>query len=195
MVVSLINFKEVILPLLLSIAGIVVYSIFVFNFYKFLALKNIFHLNLRQYNDFKSFLGDVYEVFLYFLEYLLILPFFIFVWFVIVVMILIFLNNNSGLEMILLLSMALVASIRVCAYYSENLAKDLAKLLPFALLAVFLSDPIFPSFSYFREIIFDLPGKLPTILYYFIFVFLLELILRIITFLKDMIIDGYYKDA
>src|SRR3989339_815154 len=182
MVVSLISFKEVILPLLLSIAGIVVYSIFVFNFYKFLALKNIFHLNLRQYNDFKSFLGDVYEVFLYSLEYLFILPFFIFVWFVIV-------------EMILLLSMALVASIRVCAYYSENLAKDLAKLLPFALLAVFLSDPIFPSFSYFREIILSLPSESSTIFYYFIFVFLLELILRITTFLKDMIVDGYYKDA
>src|SRR3989339_1212697 len=195
MVVSLINFKEVILPLLLSIAGIVVYSIFVFNFYKFLALKNIFHLDLRQYNDFKSFLGDVYEIFLYSLEYLLVLPFFIFVWFIIVVMILIFLNNNSGLEMILLLSMALVASIRVCAYYSENLAKDLAKLLPFALLAVFLSDPIFPSFSYFREIILSLPSELSTIFYYFIFVFLLELILRITTFLKDMIVDGYYKDA
>ena len=195
MVVSLISFKEVILPLLLSIAGIVVYSIFVFNFYKFLALKNIFHLDLRQYNDFKSFLGDVYEVFLYSLEYLLILPFFIFVWFIIVVMILIFLNNNSGLEMILLLSMALVASIRICAYYSENLAKDLAKLLPFALLTIFLSDPIFPSFSYFREIILSLPSESSTIFYYFIFVFLLELILRITTFLKDMIVDGYYKDA
>jgi len=195
MVVSLISFKEVILPLLLFIIGIVIYSIFVFNFYKFLALKNIFHLNLRQYNDFKSFLGDVYEVFLYSLEYLFILPFFIFVWFVIVVMILIFLNNNSDIEMILLLSMALVASIRVCAYYSENLAKDLAKLLPFALLAVFLSDPIFPSFSYFREIILSLPSESLTIFYYFIFVFLLELILRITTFLKDMIIDGYYKDA
>ena len=110
-------------------------------------------------------------------------------------MILIFLNNNSGLEMILLLSMALVASIRVCAYYSENLAKDLAKLLPFALLAVFLSDPIFPSFSYLREIILNLPSESSTIFYYFLFVFILELILRMTTFLKDMIIDGYYKDA
>lgn len=46
---------------------------------------------------------------------------------------------------IFLVSSSLIIAIRISAYYNEDLSRDLAKLLPFALLAIFLINPQFYS--------------------------------------------------
>ena len=77
--------------------------------------------------------------------------------------------------------MALVASVRISSYYKQNLARDIAKLVPFALLAVFLIDGG-TAFDWGQSLslIKQIPSLLDTLIYYFAFVFGLELILRII---------------
>jgi len=78
--------------------------------------------------------------------------------------------------------MALVASVRVAAYYKEELSVDLAKMLPFALLGVFLVDISFFSVEHSKSILFSIPQYSETILYYLIFTIVLEFLLRILFF-------------
>jgi hypothetical protein len=167
-------------PLLFYVIGIVIYSIFIFKFYKFVARKDIFNLNLQKYSE--SFFGSIAKflrLIFYIIEYILVFPIFTFFWFSVVSLILAALSRNHAPQNILLIAMAIVASIRITAYYNEDLSKDLAKMLPFALLAVFLVDLSF--FSYEASIITlkSFPAFWKQMTYYFVFIILLELILRI----------------
>ena len=84
-----------------------------------------------------------------------------------------------SVAMVLLISVAIVAAVRVTAYYNEDLSKDLAKMLPFALLGVFLLDTSFFSFSEALTEIKQLFLLWENMIYYFIFVIGLEFVLRI----------------
>ena len=164
-------------PLVLFVIGMAVYSIFIFKFYRFLARKNIFELNLKE----KYGAGKFFSVIWYAIEHLVVFPFFVFVWFAVVSFLLMLLAKNQTAGGVLLISMALVASVRIGAYYHEDLSKDLAKMLPFALLAVFLVDIGFFSWSSSLELIKQVPSLWKTILYYLVFIVALELILRIVS--------------
>src|SRR3989338_5340150 len=92
---------------------IVLYSIFVWKVYRAISRKDIISLNLAQYNSiehpvYNKILGGV----LYFIEYILILPFLVLFWYVLFAFVLLFFSENLSLEQILLLSAAVVGSIR-----------------------------------------------------------------------------------
>jgi len=175
-------------PLIMFVLGISLYSLFIFRFYRFLARKDIFHLNLQKYSDnFFGFVGKFFSVLFYIIEYLIIFPLFAFFWFAVVAMILIIMAEKLDIATLLMISMALVASIRVTAYYNEDLSKDLAKMFPFALLAVFLLD--IANFSYDRtwNTLATIPSMWKQILYYFGFTIVLEIVLRIINGVAGLI--------
>jgi len=90
----------------------------------------------------------------------------------------IWLISSSDFEDILLVSMALVASIRVCAYYNEDLSRDLAKLIPFALLAIFIVDYRFLSFDDVLDLRYDVNDNWKIAAYYLALTICLEFILR-----------------
>ena len=54
--------------------------------------------------------------------------------------ILVVLNGGQELSSVAELAVAVVGAIRITSYFSENLAQDLSKMLPFAVLGVFLAD-------------------------------------------------------
>ena len=167
----------------------VIYTVFVFKFYKFIARKDIFELNLNQYNSAEQGLfKQVISIFFYIIEYILIFPIFVFFWFGILTILLAFLAEGQPLTAILLVSMALIGTVRVAAYYNEDLSRDVAKMLPFALLGVFLIN--ITNFSYFTafELLSDLPSHWEIIPYYLIFIILLEFVLRILTLVIGWII-------
>lgn len=171
-------------PLLFFIAGIVIYSIFVFKFYRFVGRRDIFNLNLGQYNTKEpGFFRVIFGSFLYVLEYVLLFPIFVFFWFLIFVLLLAFLSKTANVETILLIAMALIASIRITSYFSQDLSKDLAKMIPFALLGVFLVDIYFYSLDASMTILKSIPEYWQTILFYFVFVIVMEFILRMIYFI------------
>ena len=76
--------------------------------------------------------------------------------------------------------MALVASIRVTAYYNEALSTDLAKMFPFALLAIFLVDMSFFSYQGSLTTIKQFPLMWKQLIYYLGFTIVLEFLLRIL---------------
>ncbi|MBU0457338.1 MAG: hypothetical protein ABH824_05055 [Nanoarchaeota archaeon] len=177
------SFSDAILsliPLFLFILGMVVYAIFVFKFYRFVARRDIFKLNLKKHSkSFRGFLENFFHLIFYTFEYLFLFPIFTFFWFIVLAIIIMLLSETQAVSNILLVAMALVGSVRATAYYNEDLSKDLAKMLPFALLGIFLLD--ISNFSYYNSwlMIRQLPDLWQTIIYYFIFIVALELILRI----------------
>jgi hypothetical protein len=178
---------EVLKPLALFIMGMVIYSVFIFKFYKFIARKEIFELNLNQYNTVEHAFGKkLIDTILYLVEYIFLFPIFVGFWFGILAILISFLAEGQALESILLVSIALIGAVRVTAYYNEDLSKDLAKMLPFALLGVFVLNISNFSFMDGVLIVFELPEAWTTLKYYLMFVVGLEFLMRIISAMVHM---------
>jgi hypothetical protein len=159
-----------------------VYSVFIFKFYRFLARKDIFALDLSRYAKSRlRFIRSVLHMGFYVLEYLLLFPFVAFFWFAILTALLSFLAKNHTAETVLLISIAVVSAVRISSYYDEDLSRDLAKILPFALLGVFLVDFSYFSLPATMEILQQTLDQWRTMVYYLIFVIALELVLRVTT--------------
>ena len=168
-------------PVLVYILGMTVYAVFVFRFYRFVASRDMFQLNLAQHEKsrhrwVKAFLDFT----LYIVEYIILFPVFAFFWFAVLTAILTFLSKGNSFSDILLMALATVSAIRVSAYYNEDLSKDLAKILPFAVLAIFLIDASFFTVSQSLDILKEAEGYTETVLYYLGFLIALEFALRLI---------------
>jgi len=185
---SLPPFAQTSINLFLLVLVIAIYSIFVWNFYRFIATKNILGLNLNKYNKTSHpLLTKLFAGGLYFLEYIIILPFVIFFWFGIFTIFLMLLTENIEIQTLLLISATIVAAIRMTSYYKEELARDLAKLLPFTLLAIAIITTDITSI--FERIIIqfrEIPTSLSSIVYYLLFIIILEIILRIFDFIFSL---------
>lgn len=182
-------------PLALFIGGMVLYAVFIFRFYRFLGRKDIFALDLSKYERSESHSVSVLlRVFFYFAKYLILFPVVAFFWFAVLTILLSFLAKNQRIDDVLLISMAVVGAIRVTSYYHEDLSRDLAKILPFALLGVFVID-----LSYFTmdESLISLRrtiARLDIILYYLGFIIGLEFLLRIASPILQLLRGGNSGD-
>lgn len=176
--------------LFLLVFLVVLYSVFIWKFYRFISTKNILGLNLNKYNKSKHpFFAKLFAGLLYLVEYVIILPFLIFFWFSIFTIFLIFLTEDLSVSTVLIISATIIASIRVTSYipkYGENLSKELAKLLPFTLLAVSLLSPNFFNIERIFSHIQELPGFFGQITTYLIFIILFEVILRFFDFIFSL---------
>jgi hypothetical protein len=177
--------------LFLLVLLIFIYSLFIWKFYKFIAEKNIFGLDLNRYNKSEHpLITKLIAGGLYLVEYIIILPFLIFFWFTIFTFFLILLIEK-GIEVgtILLISAVVIAAIRMAAYYQKGLAEDIAKILPFTLLAIFVLNPQFFTIGFLTRIISSI-GEIPSffseIIGYLVFIIVLEIILRLFEFLFSL---------
>lgn len=170
--------------LFLLILLIAFYAWFIWKFYRFVAQKNILTLNLSKYNTTENpTLNKIFAVLLYLLEYIIILPFIIFFWFVIFTFFLIFLTEGIELANILIISATIVGAIRIISYiprYGQELAKEVAKLLPFTLLAISITKPGFFDIERILNQIVLIPNFFQTILIYLVFIIALEVVLRVV---------------
>jgi len=194
------NFQNVdlnyILPNLLSLTyfellaftfGMFLYSMFVLYFYKKLAKRDIFELNLEKY-DFPEVkwktLKKMGDTFAYILKYGIVFPFYIGFWFTVLSIFMFLLAKNLTVRNIALISVSLVSTVRVTSYFREELSTDLAKMMPFALLGIFLVDPSFFSWGLFMNRLKTIPSLGWEIPQFFIFSILLEWTLRIFYSIK-----------
>ena len=179
--------REFITLFLLSVL-IFVYAVIIWKFYRFISKKNIFKLNLKQYNrasnpGFSKFL----DVGLYFLEYIFILPILVVFWFLIFSLFLVVLTRGVPIAVI---SAIVISAIRMTAYYKEDLSKDLAKLLPFTILGIAIINPTSFSLDNILNNIHNLGSSFPDIWVSFSFIIVLELLLRA----SDLIINSFKGD-
>ena len=169
-------------PLALIIMGITVYGVFVFNFYRFLARKDIFTLNLQKHNQARRpALRKTITVIFYVFKCLMLYPVFVFFWFAVMVALLYLLSRNQPVEIVMLVAMGVVGAIRTCSYYKEALATDIAKILPFALLGIMLIDNSIIRLMDSTEGVREAALQWETVVYYLVAVVTLEFVLRMAT--------------
>ena len=181
------SFTIQVLPAFAAILGIVIYSAFVFKFYRFLATKDLIDADLTQYSEgFTGFLKRFIHGVLSVIQHILFVPFLISFWTLILAVILTLLSGGDNLYWNVLVATSVVGSVRVISYFSEDLSRDVAKMLPFAVLGVFLVDA--GSFNW--EALEVLWKQLDEFAISFassmVLVAILETILRITTTVKDV---------
>lgn len=160
---------------------IVVYSILIWKFYRWIAQKNLISLNLNKYNRSEHpLVAKTLAAIFYFLEYLVILPFLVFFWFLVFTIFLIFLTDGIELDKILIISATVITAIRMTAYYKEDLSRDIAKLLPFTILGVSVTQSTAFSFEKVLGQVFAIPSFFEHIVSYLFFILVIEFVLRIL---------------
>ena len=182
------NGFEILYPLFVYTLGLALYSLFVWKFYNFLSRRDLFELNLKKY-DFSNHpaLKKTGSLLVYVVKHFIILPVFIFLWFLVFSALLVIMSKLQSVEEIMVLSMAVIASTRIISYFKEDMAKDLAKILPLTLIGLIILDP-----SYFQSInildrVMQLPDMSLNILSYLLFTQVLEFTLRVLYGLKVLI--------
>ena len=171
---------DLLVPLSFYVLAIAGYGVLVFKYYRFVAARDMFELDLSRYDGVKlRWLRSLLQVTLYVFKYLILFPVFAFFWIAVLTLVLAFLSKGQSFSETLLIAVATVSAIRATAYYSEELSRDLAKILPFAVMGVFLIDASFFSLSDSLNTLNEASDYNEHMLYYLLFLIALEFVLRI----------------
>ncbi len=164
------------------IISIAIYSIIVWHFYRFVAKRDIFKLSFSRYSKIFGFL-----------KYFFLFPFVAFLFFAGFSLMLFFLGKNLTQPQVLSTAFAMIAAIRITAYYSEDLSKDVAKMLPFAMLGLFLIDPSYFAKDDVISKIQSIPNFLVLAIQFLLFIIVMEWILRILLTIRYAIFPKKQK--
>ena len=176
------NFGNEAYPSLIGIIAIAVYSGFVFMFYRVLAKKDLITLDLSKYaDDFGGKIKKYLRSRLFVVQYIVVIPILIAFWTLVLAAILTLLSNSDDHARNALIATAVVGAVRILAYWTEDLSRDVAKMLPFAVLGVFLVDSTSVKWSEFQELLSNLPQLAESFLSSLILLAILETLLRIVT--------------
>jgi len=163
-----INDTSFIISLIYFAISIVIYSIIIWHFYRFIAKRDCFKIKSIKHPKavgfLKYFFGFPFVASLFFLGFSLMM---------------LALTRNYEVPEILATSFALITAIRIVAYYSEDLSKDVAKMLPFALLGLFLVDSTYFNMEEIMNRIASIPEFLATALQFILLLIITEWILRL----------------
>lgn len=179
--------------------GMVIYGVFIFHFYRFLAKKDMFSFNIEQRirgqrmkaNGMK--VSAAPRVAAYIATNFFIFPIVIFLWFIVYSMFMFFLAQNMSVQTVFLVSSSLIIAVRIAAYYNEDLSKDLAKLLPFALLGIFLLSPTFFDLNELKTRLLDIPNFIVQIAAFLLVAMAVEITLSIIYLIKVAVLGNKEK--
>ena len=167
-ILNQIDINNVVLPLFVYTIIIALYALFVWFFYKSMSKRDLFQAKMGT--------GGTAS---YILKYLIALPIIVFLWFAGLTILLFFLSKTQTTAGILLISMGVIGAVRITAYYKEELAMELAKIMPLAVLGLFIADPTFFSLDLFWQRVYDARTLGSGLMNYLIFAVLLEFYLRI----------------
>lgn len=175
------------LELLVFTIGMLLYAVFVWFFYRNLSKRDLFKLDLSKYDFSEEKHGKgkkAFSIFLYLIKYGIVFPFYVAFWFAVLSIFLFVMAKEISVRQIALISIALVSTIRITSYLKEDLSHDLAKLMPLALLAIFLNDLNFFSWDLFITRFETMPSLGLELLQFLTFAVILEWTLRILYSLK-----------
>ena len=168
---------EFIIPLFYLVITIAIYSVIIYHFYRYIARRDCFKPSERKHSKTIGFC-----------KYAFLFPFVAILFFMGFSLMLIFLTKNYEINALLSTSFAIILAIRITAYYTEDLSKDVAKMLPFALLGIFLVDPTYFTPEIVNERINSLPEHVNLIFQFLLLIIIVEWILRIALTIRYKII-------
>jgi hypothetical protein len=146
-----------------------IYALSIWHFYRFLARRDCF----SHHNERHPRLCNM-------LKYMVFFPFVAFLFFIGFSLLLLFITKDYDIQILLSTAFAMVAAIRIVAYYSEDLSRDLAKMLPFALLGLFIVDPQYFSFEDIISKMSSIPIFFTLCIKYILYIVFMEWILRVL---------------
>lgn len=170
--------------------GMFIYGIFIFHFYRFLAKRDMFSLKIEERlagGKLKSSGQKVsasLRVAAYIATNIFIFPIVVFLWFLVYSLFMFFLAQDLSIKSVFLVSSSLIIAVRIAAYYNEDLSKDLAKLLPFALLGIFLISPTFFSVNEVVDRLSEIPNFITQIAAFVLVAIAVETALSILYLIK-----------
>ena len=167
--------------------GMVAYGIFIWHFYRLISRREIVSLNLNKLDTGGKKITDLA---VYVVKYVIVFPVVITAWFFVYSLFMFFLAPEIKQDFIFLIVISLVVAIRIAAYYKEDLSKDLAKMIPFALLGIFLVNT---SIFTLDQLAIRLTGFIPfvgKIAAFVIFAIGVEAVLRALFLIKRKIIPA-----
>lgn len=146
---------------------IALYSVIIYHFYRYIARRDCFKKSDKKHSKAAGVL-----------KYMFVFPVIAMLFFIGFSMILIFLTNTIDISQVLYTAFVLVLAIRITAYYTEDLSKDVAKMLPFAILGIFLVDSSYFSIESVADRINLLPDYINLIIQFLLLIIFTEWIFR-----------------
>ena len=161
--------------------GMVAYGVFVWHFYRLIAKREIVSLTLQKYQTGGRKLTSII---LYFARYVVVFPLVVTAWFFAYSLFMFFLAPDIDPDFVFLIVISLVVAIRIAAYYKEDLSKDLAKMIPFSLLGIFLVNNTMFTIDQFVGRLDDFIPFVGTIAAFVLYAIGIEAALRVLFLVK-----------
>jgi hypothetical protein len=175
-------------PTLGAILAISAYSIFVFIFYRNLAKRDLITLNLDKYsNNLTGKIKKYIKSITFVIQYILIIPILLTFWTLILAIILTLLSSDADHSRNALIATSVVGSVRILSYWTEDLSRDVAKMLPFGVLGVFLVGDAQVQVSEIRELLQSLEEIATSFVSSLFLIAVVEGVLRSITSIINLI--------
>jgi len=135
---------------LLFIVGIAIYALFVWYFYRTISrrdmLPKIFYKFRAEDNP------SIVKRGVYVLIYGAAFPAIIFVWFTVLAFFVYLIAEGMSMTIAIFVSMSIIAVVRILSYYREDAAKEIAKMIPYAILAFLLTTTaVYQNPNFFTE--------------------------------------------
>lgn len=175
-------------PTLGAILAISAYSIFVFIFYRNLAKRDLITLNLDKYsNNLTGKIKKYIKSITFVIQYILIIPILLTFWTLVLAIILTLLSSDADHSRNALIATSVVGSVRILSYWTEDLSRDVAKMLPFGVLGVFLVGDAQVQVSEIRELLQSLEEIATSFVSSLFLIAVVEGVLRSITSIINLI--------
>ena len=176
-------------PTLGAIIAISAYSVFVFIFYRVLAKRDLITLNLENYsNNFGGKIKKYTRTIIFVMQYIVIVPILITFWTLVLAVILTLLSPDADHSRNALIATSVVGAVRILSYWTEDLSRDVAKMLPFGVLGVFLVGDAQVQFSEIESLFRSLNEVATSFLSSLFLIAVLETILRSISAISNLVL-------
>ena len=172
---------ELIQPAIAFAMVLAAYTMTVFYFCRFISKRDVIrfqYAGLRNMVGRNTALRALLFSWIWGVRYGVLFPLVAYGWFIMLTVMLAILYNSREPAQLILISMSVITAVRVTAYLDEDLSRDIARILPFALLGLFIASfndiEVGATFRLLRESV----QEWERLLYYWIYVILQELVLR-----------------
>ncbi|OIO24227.1 hypothetical protein AUJ65_01595 [Candidatus Micrarchaeota archaeon CG1_02_51_15] len=160
--------------------GIAAYAGTVGTFYNFLSRRVLYETKPENRKGISGLIHHFGSIVAGILTYTVLFPCITFIWFALLSTFLFLISRSAELETVFVMSISVVAAIHVLAYYKEEIAVDLAKLLPLVLLGSAIVDPSLFTRELIESRLLELAQAIPEFAAFIVIAIALEWTLRIL---------------
>jgi len=138
------------LTFLLFVIGIAIYALFVWYFYRYISKRDLFpkffYILEKEEKPTKA------KLVIFATIYLVSFPIIISLWFIVLAFFVYLIGEGMPMYLAIFVSMSIIAVVRILSYYREDASKEVAKMIPYAILAFFLtSAAVYQDPNFFTE--------------------------------------------